>query len=203
MGGRPAKIRVRPMTDEIKQKTADWERFRAFLTLLVRVQSDNHWQGKIDLSGVVQQTLLEAFQADQQLVGANDAQKAGWLKRALANNLADEIRKLTTARRNAGRERSLEAALDESVSHMEQLLPARQATPSQETVRSERLLELTQALADLPEGQRRVIELHHLQGQSLAEVSSALNLSRPAVAGLLHRGLKRLRQLLEEAASEC
>ena len=149
------------------------------MTLLVRVQSEVRWQGKIDLSGVVQQTLLEAYQAGEQLDDANDAQKAGWLKRALANNLADEIRKLTTARRDAGRERSLQAAMDESVSQLEQLLPAQQASPSQEVVRAERLLRLTAALSELPEAQRSVIELHHLRGQSLAEVAEALDQPAP------------------------
>jgi RNA polymerase sigma-70 factor (ECF subfamily) len=188
------------MADERQERAADWERFRGFLALLVRVRSEPHWQGKIDLSGVVQQTLLEAFQAGDQLAGANDHQKAGWLKKVLANNLNDEIRKLTTARRDARRERSLEAALDESVSQMEQLLPpAGQPTPSQEAVRGERLLQLTQALSALPEMQRRVIEMHHLRGQPLADVAAALDLTRPAVAGLLHRGLKKLREILGES----
>jgi RNA polymerase sigma-70 factor (ECF subfamily) len=190
------------MQDDNHKKGAEWERFRAFLEVLVRARADDRWRGKIDMSGIVQQTLLEAFQAGEQLAGTNDAQKAGWLKRALANNLADEIRKLNTVRRDAGRERSLEAAIDDSISRMEALLPNLQATPSQEAVRAERLLQLTQALSDLPEAQRRVIELHHLRGQTLAEVAEALNTSRPAVAGLLHRGLKRLRQLLEEQATK-
>ena len=37
----------------------------------------------------------------------------------------------------------------------------------------------------------------HLQGQALAEVASGLRRSPAAVAGLLHRGLKQLRELLE------
>jgi RNA polymerase sigma-70 factor (ECF subfamily) len=187
------------MVDNRDQIAADLERFREFLTLLVRVQSDARWRGKIDMSGVVQQTLLEAYQAGEQLAGVNDAQKAGWLKRALANNLADEIRKLNTTRRGAGRERSLEAAMDESISQLEMLAPAKQPTPSQEVVRDERALQLTRALTSLPEAQRRVIELHHLRGETLADVATALNTTRPAVAGLLHRGLKRLRELLEQS----
>jgi RNA polymerase sigma-70 factor, ECF subfamily len=190
------------MSDDQEKMASDWERFRGFLTVLTRVQADGHWQGKIDLSGVVQQTLLEAYQAGEQLAGANDAQKAGWLKRALANNLADEIRKLATARRGKGRERSLEAALDESMSRLEQLLPAHHTTPSLEVVRAERIVQLTRALSALPEAQRRVIELHHLRGQTLAGVAAAMNSTAPAVAGLLHRGLKKLRQLLEEDRSE-
>jgi RNA polymerase sigma-70 factor (ECF subfamily) len=190
------------MNTEHQKQAGDWERFRGFLTVLARVNSEVRWQGKIDLSGVVQQTLLEAFQAGEQLADANSAQKGAWLKRALANNLADEIRKLTAARRDAGRERSLEAAMDNSLSHLEQLLPAGEATPSVEAVRAERLVRLTQALSALPEGQRQVIEMHHLHGQSLAEVAAALNSTKPAVAGLLHRGLKKLRQLLAAESSK-
>lgn len=174
----------------------EWERFREFLLLLARMQADTRWQGKLDLSGVVQQTLLEAHQDGKELAGAPDAQKAGWLKRALANNLADELRKLKTQRRDAGRERSLQAGLDQSHSQLECLVPGSDGTPSMEAVRAERGVQLAQALAALPVAQRQVIELHHLQGRTLAEVADTLRSTKPAVAGLLHRGLKALRQML-------
>jgi RNA polymerase sigma-70 factor, ECF subfamily len=180
---------------------ADWERFREFLLLMARMQADQRWQGKLDLSGVVQQTLLEAYQDGDQLNDATDAQKAGWLKRALANNLADELRKLKTARRDAGRERSLQAAIDQSHSQLQCLLPDAGPTPSLVAVRAERGVQLAQALAALPEAQRQVIELHHLQSRTLAEVAETLGMTKPAVAGLLHRGLKSLRQLLSAGES--
>jgi RNA polymerase sigma-70 factor (ECF subfamily) len=188
------------MSDDPNKRAEDWDRFREFLSLLARVQLSPRWRAKIDLSGLVQQTLLEAFQAGDELAAVSDAQKAAWLKRALANNLADEVRKLNTARRGGGRELSLEARLDESISRLEQLVPAAESTPSQKVVREERLLELAQALMDLPEAQRQAIELHHLRGHSLAEVAETLGTTKPAVAGLLHRGLKRLREVLDDRA---
>jgi len=175
----------------------DWERFREFLLLLARMQPDARLQGKLDVSGVVQQTLLEAYQDGKALVDATDAQKAAWLKRALANNMADELRKLTTAKRGAGRQRSLQASLDQSHSDLESLLPDAHGTPSKEAIRAERGLQLAHALATLPEAQRQVIELHHLQGHTLVDVAEALGTTKPAVAGLLHRGLKALRQRLK------
>ena len=52
------------------------EKFRAYLALLARLQVDARLQGKIDLSGVVQQTLFEAHQASAQLAGRGEAEAA-------------------------------------------------------------------------------------------------------------------------------
>ena len=65
-------------------------------------------------------------------------------------------------------------------------------------MRQEQGLRLADALAELPEDQRRAVELHHLRGYSVAEVGKLMNRSRPAVVGLLFRGLKKLRQLLKD-----
>ena len=184
------------MSDDALPPGSDWQRFGEFLALLARVEVGRRWQGKIDLSGVVQQTLLEAFQAGAPLSGQAEAQKAAWLRQALTNNLNDEIRKLHTAKRDVRREQALVPRLEESFSRLEQLLPAAGSTPSQRVMRAERMLEVASAVARLPASQRQVIELHHLQGQTLAEVAEALGTTKPAVAGLLHRGLKRLRELL-------
>ena len=50
----------------------------------------------------------------------------------------------------------------------------------------------------LPEDQRRAVELHHLQGLPSAIVAKRLERSEVAVAGLLRRGLKKLRESMRE-----
>jgi RNA polymerase sigma-70 factor (ECF subfamily) len=176
----------------------DLEHYREYLRTLGRLQITDRLRSKVDLSGVVQQTLLEAHQARDMLRGLNEAQRAAWLRRALANNLADEARRLGAKAREVGREQSLEQGLDESSARLEALLGVKQASPSQQAVQQEDLLRLAEALNQLPDDQRAAVELHHLEGRTLAETAEALGRSRSAVASLVFRGLRNLRRMLDE-----
>jgi RNA polymerase sigma-70 factor, ECF subfamily len=176
--------------------------FREYLSLLARMQLDARLKGKVDLSGVVQQTLLEACQAAEQLTNRSAEEKAAWLRQALAHNLADQIRRLRTDKRNIDRERALEEALERSSQRVQGWLAAEQSSPSTQAARHEQALRLAEALAQLPENQRRAVELRHLQGLGLVEIAAALECSKSAVVGLLHRGVHKLRGLLKAQESE-
>jgi RNA polymerase sigma-70 factor (ECF subfamily) len=176
----------------------DLERYREYLRTLARLQLDDRLRGKLDPSGVVQQTLLEAHQARDKLRDLSEAQLAAWLRRALANNLADEARRLSAQVRDVSRERSLQQAVDESSVRLEALLAKEQSSPSNQAVRQEDLLRLASALASLQEDQRAAVELHHLEGRTLAETAETLGRTRSAVASLVFRGLRNLRRSLDE-----
>ena len=177
------------------------EAYREYLALVARLQLSPRLQAKIDVSGVIQMTLLEAYQALEKRRAKSEPQVAAWLRQIMRNNLADELRKIGSAKRDLDREHSLDAALADSSSRLEAWLAADQTSPSQHAVREEQLLGMAQALATLPETQRKAVELHHLQGWSLDEIARNLGVTKAAVAGLLHRGLKNLRQRLDERES--
>jgi RNA polymerase sigma-70 factor (ECF subfamily) len=177
---------------------SEMERFREYLGLLARLQLDPRLQGKVDLSGVVQQTLLEAYRAMSRFKEQSEQHQVAWLRQILANNLKDEVRKFATAARDATREFSLEAAMEASSARLEAWLAADQSSPSGQAMRQEELLSLANALIQLPADQRQAVELHHLQGHPLAEVARQMSRSKGAVAALLFRGLKKLRELMEE-----
>jgi RNA polymerase sigma factor (sigma-70 family) len=59
-------------------------------------------------------------------------------------------------------------------------------------------LDLVAALAKLSDSQRVAVVLVHAHGWSYAEVAEVLGVSVDAVRNHVHRGLKRLRNLLEE-----
>jgi RNA polymerase sigma-70 factor (ECF subfamily) len=175
------------------------ERFREYLALLARLQVRPGLRDRVDLSGVVQQTLLEAYQEMTTSPRCrNDGETAAWLRSILCHNLADGLRKLAATKRDMRRDRSLSVALEESASRVGGWLAAQQSSPSQRVIRQEQALEVVKALGTLPENQRRAVEMHHLDGCPLADIAAELGTSRAAVAGLLHRGLKSLRTKLGE-----
>jgi RNA polymerase sigma-70 factor (ECF subfamily) len=173
------------------------ERYRDYLLLLARLQIDARLQGKVDASDVVQQTLLKAHQKRDQFRGRTAEEHAAWLRVILVHALADAARKYGQG--IIGRERSLEVSLEESSQRLEQWLADSQPSPGQGLDRHERLLRLAEALTHLPEEQRRTVELRHLHGLPVAEISRQMGRSTAAVAGLLQRGLRALRGMLEDS----
>ena len=171
------------------------EDYRDYLRLLARMQLDPRLQGKIDPSDVVQQTLIKAHQARDQFRGRTAAEWAGWLRRILANTLIDAARKY---QRELALEHSLEQDMQQSSARLEAWLAAEQSSPSEVAARQEQLLRLARALAQLPEDQRTAVELHHLRDGPVAEIARRMGRTEAAVAGLLRRGLKRLRELMAE-----
>ncbi len=176
------------------------EEYREYLGLLGRLQLDEKLAGKVDVSGVVQMTLLEAGAADW--ADLSDEARVPWLRRIFANNLLDEVRKFRTQARDVKRERSLEQAMEQSASRLNHWLVSEQSTPSQKAVRAEEELRLAKALACLPAAQRVAIELHHLQGLQLNDIGTRMKRTKGAVAALIYRGTTRLRELLNNERDE-
>src|SRR4029077_5371329 len=175
----------------------DLERFRAYLRLLARLHLDRRLQGKLDPSDVVQQTLLEAYRSAHKLAGRSDAEKAAWLRQALAHQMTHAVRDLGRDKRNVARERSLDAALAESSAHLQKWLAAEQSPPSDQATRQELSIRLAAELEALPEEQREAVVLHYWQGMTLPEIAVSLDRSPAAVAGLLQRGLRALRRRMK------
>lgn len=155
-------------------------------------------RSKLDASDIVQQTLLKAHQNLVQFKGLREEELAAWLRRILANILADELRAFGGRKRDVALEQSLEAAVHESSARLGEFLRAEQSSPSAKVVRHEEFDLMAAALAQLPDDQRTAIEMHHLQGCSVTAVAAQLDRTEAAIAGLLRRGLKKLRELLPE-----
>ena len=173
------------------------DEFRSYLLLLARLQLDGGPRNRIDASDIVQQTLLEAHAKADQFHG-DDTALAAWLRQALVNNLRDAWRAVRRGKRDIRREQSLENAVEQSSARLQEMLAAAApgGSPSQQAMRNEEALRVADALTRLAEAQREAIVLHHLQGCSLTRTAETMGKTDAAVAGLLHRGLRKLREIM-------
>jgi RNA polymerase sigma-70 factor, ECF subfamily len=178
------------------QGTKPLELYRDYLSMLARLQMEAALQGIIDPSDLVQQALLRAHERRDQYRGQSDGERAGWLRQILAHTMIDPLRKYGAEINR--RDQSLELALEQSSCRLEGLLAASSSSPAAKHEHHEQLMRLAGALARLPEDQRRAVELRHLQELPIAEISRLMNRTTASVGGLIQRGLKGLREVLQE-----
>jgi RNA polymerase sigma-70 factor, ECF subfamily len=168
------------------------ERYQAYLRLLARMQLPPRLWAKIGASDVVQQTLLEAHIAAGQYRGRSDGEWWAFLRQTLARNMADLARLYSAGKRDVAREMELSSV------RLERFVATAEPSPSQEAVKNERLLKLADALAQLPDDQRVAVELKHLQSWTVKQIADLTGKSETAIGGMLYRGIRKLRELMEE-----
>lgn len=175
-------------------------RYRSYLRFLADCKLDRRLRRKIDPSDIVQETMLQAFRAWGDVRGTSEGERLAWLRQILIRTLLHAVRDFGRAKRDVAREQPLVRVADESSACLEALCVADQTSPSQLAVRAEELLGVINALQELPVQQRTAVLLFYWHGQSLAEIGSELGRTPPAVAGLIHRGVKRLSSQLAAAS---
>ena len=170
------------------------ECYRGYLHALARLRLGPWYRAGIDPSDVVHQAMLKAYQHRGQFRGQTEAEWRAYLRKILANAAADALRALA-------QEAAIRQGLDESSARLEAWVAAEQSSPSQRAQREEQLLRLADALARLSEDERTALELRYFQDPPWPLADIARRLGRPtpkAVAGLLARGLDKLRRHLRD-----
>ena len=128
----------------------------------------------------VQSTFLNAFRGLRR--GVTPEAEAAWLFK-IAHNVC------LTRRRSSSRRGRVEAPGD--LNALQDLVAAPQR------VGTEELIQLEEALADMPEAQRKAILLREWQGLSYREIANELNTTQAAVETLIFRGRRSLAAGLE------
>ncbi len=182
------------MSESIPGPGRPLESYRSYLRMLAGAQVPWHLRGQVDPSDVVQNTLLKAHAHFDQYRGTSEAELAAWLRRILANAMVDALRRVS-------REPQVLQALEQSSSQLEAMLSGNVATPSEQAVRQEELERLAHALEHLPEDQRNAVQLQQIQDCSVEEIAKLMKRSKTAIGGLLKRGMRRLRELMQEGSN--
>ncbi len=119
-----------------------------------------------------------------------------WLLTVARRKLVDAIKKARCLQRGGGKKINRYRRAGKTNSHWDllSLMASQQRTPSSEEAAMEAATAIQNALSSLPEDYREVITLHHLEGLPQGDVAIIMQRSRPAVRGLLRRGMCALRQ---------
>jgi RNA polymerase sigma-70 factor (ECF subfamily) len=172
--------------------TTQPEQYRDYLLLLARMWSPRRWQRKMDASDLVQDALLKAHARRDQFKGDNSGQFKAWLRVTLKNTILDAVDKLERRPEQSAHQ------VEEASHRLENWIESKQPTPIEAAMGDEQLELLARLLAELPDDQQEVLVLKHCLGLKVAEIAEETSRSVASVAGLLRRGLKRLRKLFPE-----
>ena len=175
------------------------EQYRGYLLMLAHRYLSEALRRRVDPSDIVQLTFLEAKRDLPAFRGSTPAEFSGWLPGMLKNNVATAVtRHVTTQKRSLKREVNAAPGENDSVQGgWIQQLPGSATSPSGVAIREEAVFALMQALHHLPETQAEAIRLRYMEGLSLAEIVERMGKSDTAVAGLLKRGLQKLRTIMD------
>lgn len=139
---------------------------------------------------LLQDTYLQAFRSVRQL--ADPAGFRPWLLSIAHNALID------AARRDARQKRAGLPRSDTPLS----AVPSAAPPPDDSAQREETRQRVLAVLRSLPEEQRLPLTLRYIVGADYETISTQLGLTNGSLRGLLHRGLKALRERLPEDLRE-
>jgi RNA polymerase sigma-70 factor (ECF subfamily) len=175
------------------------DQYRNYLKVLADLQLNPQLNAKGGASDIVQQTMLDAHRDMAQFRGKTDAELKAWLKVILTRNLLTVVRRYGTKKRATDREFALEDRIEQSSNALCHQLVADQTSPSMAVMKREQSELIANALLKLLEDERTAVVLKHFHDWSVADIARHLSRTEASVAGLLRRGLKKLREELLHA----
>lgn len=179
--------------------------YRNYLRRVVRSGMGARLKEKIELSDVVQETLVEVIKQFPQFNGETETALLGWMRRLVCQKLADLGRYHSRAKRAGGvTPLSLDMPDDADFEpasrqgRLMDLLSLSQTSPSEAASRRELTVLLADALTKLPEDEADVLWLYHADGLSFESIGEQLGTTRKVARGIWARGLKSLKRVLDE-----
>ncbi len=166
------------------------QNYRGYLWGLADRMLDDRAAARLDASDIVQQTCLSVHKQITEFEGQDPAQFAAWLRQIHERNIRNAARnQLHAGKRAIDREKRVSDG---------DVHAARQATASQQVVRSEESARLTRAIALLPPDEQEALRRRYLDGESMVEIAAAMGLTKDALIWLMKRAMTSLREHLAE-----
>lgn len=191
---------------DVEARERLWNRHRGALHKLVAMRLDRGIQGRVDVSDVVQDALVEADRRLADYMRQEPMPFHLWLRQIARDRMIDAHRRHRGAeRRSIDREQappSPSLFADRSAFDLAaQLRDGREITPAAAALQHELEARFRAALEQVDPIDREIIELRHIEQLSNKDTATALGLSEPAAGMRYLRAIRRLRALLDESPS--
>lgn len=170
-----------------------YTRFGERLRTVVRFRLGPRLRSRMESCDVVQEAFLASLRHIEQAQFASSGAFFHWLVKLAENRIRDQADHLAAKKRDAARERPLEAqqpATDSVFGPIAEL--ATFGTPSQAAVRAEDLDRLEAAIDALPADQKDALLLVRYEGLTLDEAGKKMDRSPDAVRMMVARAIIRL-----------
>lgn len=167
------------------------DRFGALVALLQRRAlriAFQYLRDAADADEAVQDAFVKVFLHMDQY--RSDLPFDVWFTRILVNSALDRLKA------RGRQQRWISQSTDEDEGRPVENIPAGDASHERRLLAKERWQEVTKAVAALPERQRLVFTLSHLDERTPAEISAATGMSQATVRVHLFRALRKLRGVL-------
>ena len=182
------------------------DHYRNYLRVVVRSELKSRLRERVESSDVVQEVLVEIVRQFPSFTGQNEAALLGWMRRLIAQKLADLGRFHKRLKRGGG---LFPVSLDtdhylasNGTSHEggevrpRDILSLSQTSPSEAASLREQTGLLTGTLAGLPASEAEVLWLHHAEGLSFSMISERMGLTPKRIRVIWARGLRSVRRSL-------
>jgi RNA polymerase sigma-70 factor (ECF subfamily) len=179
-------------------------RHRDRLRQVVAFRLDRRLLARLDPSDIVQEALADAARKLPDYLRLRPLPFYPWLRQLALERLIEMHRRhIQAQRRSVTREEAQSLPLtDESTLELADRLLATGATPLGELLRDELRRRVQKALAQLPDRDREVLVLRHLEQLSTRDVAAVMNSTEGAVKTRHLRALRRFRDLLAPESEE-
>jgi RNA polymerase sigma-70 factor (ECF subfamily) len=172
-----------------------FHRYYPVVLRVVALRMGEPLRDALDREDLVQEALLQAFQGLERFEPRSEGSFRSWLATIVVRRVQEAWRARGARKRGEGRERPF---ADQGSSLLTaSLLPGVAPTPSADAAARELEERIEAALLELPERERRAVELRRLCGVEYDEVAAELGLpSEGAARALVARALTRLAERL-------
>jgi len=180
------------------------DRHRDALRRLVQMRLDRKIRGRVDVSDVVQDVLVEASRRLTEYLKHPQLAFHLWLRHIAKDRIIDAHRRHRgSAKRSVDREQQLAipTGMDRSTIELVAQIQDPEMTPAAQVVQREMVQVVEEALTSLNDQDAEIIVMRHYENLSNQEVADALKLTEPAASMRYLRAVRRLREVLDQCES--